>query len=72
MAESKRDDLLEGAGEIALFLFGDANKRRKVYHLAEKRQLPLFRLGDILCARKTTLLGHIAEQERSALATKMP
>jgi hypothetical protein len=27
-------DLLRGAGAIAVFLFGSATERRKVYHLA--------------------------------------
>jgi hypothetical protein len=56
-------DLLRGADEIAEFLFGDKQQRRKVYHLANSR-LPTFRLGSLLCARRSTLLEWIAEQEQ--------
>lgn len=56
-------DLLRGAEEIAKFLFGDAAQRRKVYHLAEKTNFPIFRLGSLLCARRTKVLHWIAEQE---------
>lgn len=61
------DDLLRGAGEIANFLYGDARERRKVYHLAEVSKLPVFKLGAVLCARRSTLLAWIAEQEARAV-----
>jgi hypothetical protein len=57
-------DLLRGADEIAAFLFGDQDQRRKVYHLAETSRLPVFRLGSLLCARRSTLLDWVAQQER--------
>ncbi len=57
------DDLLHGAGQIASFLFGDPKERRKVYYLAEKSRFPHFRLGAILCARKSRLIQWIEEQE---------
>lgn len=57
-------DTLRGAEAIADFLYGDATQRRKVYHLAETSRLPIFRLGSLLCARRTVLLNWIAEQER--------
>jgi hypothetical protein len=57
-------DLLRGAGAIAVFLFGSAQERRKVYHLAEISRLPTFHLGSLLCARKSVLLQWIAEQEK--------
>lgn len=66
------DDILEGADAIAEFLFGaedserDRN-RRKIYYLAERSRLPLFRLGTMLCARKSMLLAFIASQEERAL-----
>jgi hypothetical protein len=62
--DSLAADLLRGADEIAEFLYGDAGQRRKVYHLAETSRLPIFRLGSVLCARKTVLLQWIAEQEK--------
>lgn len=58
------DDLLRGAGAISGFLFGDLKYRRKVYHLAETSKLPVFRLGSMLCARKSVLVAWIAEQEQ--------
>ena len=58
------DDILRGADQIAEFLFGDRGERRKVYHLTEKFRLPVFRLGSVLCARKSTLTTWIEEQER--------
>lgn len=57
-------DLLRGAEEIAHFVFGDASHRRKVYHLAETSRLPVFRLGSLLCARRSVLMAWIAAQEK--------
>ena len=56
-------DLLRGADEISEFLFGDVRDRRKVYHLAETSRLPIFRLGSVLCARRSVLLEWIERQE---------
>lgn len=61
------EDLLRGAEDIAGFLFGDKTQRRKVYHLAETSRLPVFRLGSVLCARRSVLMTWIAEQEQRAL-----
>jgi hypothetical protein len=60
------DDVLDGAEAIAEFLFGDRTKRRRVYDLVERRELPVFRLGSNIHARKSTLLAHIAEQEAAS------
>lgn len=60
------DDILEGADQIAGFLYGDSKKRSKVYHLAENKRLPTFKIGKTICARKSTLLAWIAEQEKAA------
>ncbi|WP_439373167.1 DNA-binding protein [Bradyrhizobium sp. DASA03120] len=62
------DDLLEGAEEIARFMFGSPGKRRRVYHLAAHSDLPLFRLGEVICGRRSTLLAWIAEREQAAAA----
>jgi hypothetical protein len=55
------DDLLRGADEIATFIFGARGSRRKVYYLAECSRLPVFRLGSVLCARKSILLEWISD-----------
>jgi len=57
------DDLLHGADEIATFIFGERGSRRKVYYLAECARLPVFRLGTMLCARRSVLMNWIAGQE---------
>jgi hypothetical protein len=57
------DDLLRGADEIAEFIFGQKEGRRKIYYLAETSHLPVFRLGCVLCARRSVLLRWIAGQE---------
>lgn len=57
-------DLLRGADQIAAFIFGNASERRKVYHLAETSRLPVFRLGAVLCARRSVLMEWIENQER--------
>jgi len=60
------DDLLRGADAIALFVFGDAGQRRKVYYYAgeAKVRMPTFRMGNVICARKSKLLDWIESQER--------
>lgn len=63
------EDLLHGAEEIAAFLFGSKALRRKIYHLAETSRLPVFRLGSVLCARRSVLLDWIKEQEARAKPT---
>lgn len=65
--EALHSDLLDGADAIAEFLFGDRKKRRRVYHLAEAGQLPVFRLGQSICARRSVLRAYVEEQERRAV-----
>jgi len=59
------DDLLRGAEAIAVFVFGDAKHRRKVYYYASdaKVRLPIFRIGNVICARKSRLMEWIEFQE---------
>lgn len=62
------DDLLRGADAIAEFIFGAGkNSRRKIYYLAECTRLPVFRLGSVLCARRSVIMSWIAGQESRAL-----
>ncbi len=59
------DDLLRGAEAIAVFVFGHAKHRRKVYYYASdaKVRLPVFRIGNVICARKSRLMEWIKFQE---------
>ena len=61
-------DILRGAEEISAFVYGDIKFRRRVYHLCESSNLPHFRLGSMLCARKSTLVAWIEKQEQKANA----
>ena len=59
-------DLLTGADEIAAFV---GVTTRRIYHLAESKRLPVFRLGATLCARRSTLLRWVEDLERRAIQT---
>ena len=60
------DDLLRGADEVARFVFGSPKHRRKIYYYATdaKTRMPVFRIGAVICARKSTLIEWIEQQER--------
>jgi hypothetical protein len=60
-------DIIEGAEAIAEVLWGDRKKKRRVYHLAETGELPIFRLGSIIHARKSVLIAHIEAQEAQSI-----
>lgn len=69
MIEDKKlsDDLLRGADAIAEFVFGSASHRRKVYYFASGAKacrLPVFRMGSVLCARKSSLVTWVEQQEQ--------
>ena len=59
------DDLLRGADAIAIFVFGNVKARRKVYYYAgeAKVRMPTFRMGNVICARKSKLMNWIEQQE---------
>lgn len=57
-------DLLSGAEAIAAYI---GVKPRRIYHLAETRRLPVFRIGSTLCARRSTLLRWIEDMERDVI-----
>jgi hypothetical protein len=59
------NDILYGARAIAEFLFGDPDQRGRVYHLCANRQIPHFRFGVRLSARRSTLREWMNEQERT-------
>jgi hypothetical protein len=56
-------DLLQGADAIAQFLWGNPALRRRVYHLVATSNLPTFKLGSMICARKSVLLLWVQQQE---------
>jgi len=65
-------DILVGGHAIAEFIFGDQKYHKRLYHLSSskipiERRIPTFRLGDVLCARKSTILKWIAEQEKRGI-----
>jgi hypothetical protein len=67
-------DMLHGAEAISLFIFGSASEsfRNKIYHAASRKvsaaaRLPTFRMGAVICARKSSLLAWIERQEAAAV-----
>ena len=49
---SLSDDLLKGARQIAEFT---GFTERQIFYYAEKKKLPLFRVGSAICGRKSQL-----------------
>jgi hypothetical protein len=70
MKEINTAKVIQGAGRIAEFLYGDPERARSVYHLAKKTDIPVFYLGSSLCAREERLLDWIANRETSACAAR--
>jgi len=60
-------DLLRGARAIAGFMYGDEDKTRQIYHLAETSRFPCFKLGGVLCARRSTIVQWIETQEQRSM-----
>jgi excisionase family DNA binding protein len=56
-------DILQGADAIAAWT---GFKRRTIYHAVTKGSLPTFRVGETICARKSTLTKWIETQEKAA------
>jgi len=59
------DDLLEGVAAIATFT---GFKPRRVFYLAERGMLPLFKVGNRWCGRRSTLIQHIVRLEAGEAA----
>jgi len=57
-------DLLYGATAIADFL---GVKRSVVYHLIETRRLPSFKVGKVVCARRSTVTAAFERLEQDPL-----
>lgn len=62
--KSLANDMLTGGGEISRFVYGDESGRRKIYHLAKTTDIPVFKLGELLCARKSKLIAWIERLEQ--------
>jgi len=60
-------DMIRGAAEIALYMFGDRRFRRRVYHLVQTSRIPIARIGSTLCMRPSTYQKWIESQEARAL-----
>jgi hypothetical protein len=58
-------DLLYGAAAISRFVFGNEEDRRKVYCLANSGSIPTFKMGAVLCSRRSSIAAAIAEKERA-------
>ena len=68
MSDTRKDavDLLYGMAAIGGHIGLTA---RQVEHLATKGELPTFKLGGTVCARRSTLADHFAAQEAAARAS---
>jgi hypothetical protein len=62
------EDMMRGAGPLAEFFYGEDNEanRRKIYHLSDKHGLPTFKLGGVLCGRRSTIMRWVEQQEGAA------
>lgn len=58
---AQRGEIFYGAAEIALALYGSAEKHvlRRVYHQAKEKVIPAFKMGGIWCAHKLALENFI-------------
>lgn len=56
------DDMLQGAEAIGTFM---GMEPRQVYH--QRKRLPTFKIGALICARKSTLMRWIEEQEAKSM-----
>jgi hypothetical protein len=65
------DDLLRGVRSISEYVFGGVSDEReaernlrRIYHAINKGDIPTFRIGGTICARRSSILQRIAEQEQ--------
>lgn len=63
-------NLMHTAGEIAQFVFGSKEPKyvRVIYHWADSGKMPIFKVGDTLCASPATLRKAIEKLERGETA----
>lgn len=67
MSLGDSSDLLTGYAAIGAYL---GWKTRTVQHLAERGELPIFKIGGKRCARRSTLNAWLAEREAAASAAE--
>lgn len=65
-SQSDKLDLLVGAEAIAMFMFGDPDATRRIYHAWEAHGLPAFKVGQALWARKGALVAWVDAKELEA------
>jgi hypothetical protein len=63
LQDGDTSDLLYGVKAIAAHL---RMTDKQVYHLHDKGDLPTFKIGATVCARRSTLAKHFAAQEAAA------
>ena len=68
---SPDDPVIVGAENIAVVIYGEVEGRRegnirRIYHAISKKELPTFRLGGRVHARRSTILAWIERQESAA------
>lgn len=63
MTDAQDTDLLHGLEAIGRAI---GLGPRQVQYLHDKGELPTFKLGRAVCARRSTLAKHFAEQEAAA------
>lgn len=69
--ETLPGDILVGAQEMAVFLYGESEGTtetsvRRIYHAINRGEIPTFKIGGKIHARKSAILKLIEEQERAA------
>lgn len=63
MSDATETDLLHGVAAIADHL---SMTRKQIYHLHDRGQIPTFKVGRTVCARRSTLAKHFAALEAKA------
>ncbi len=66
MAEAENSDLLQGYAAIGEHLHMSPGATK---HRVKSESIPVFRMGRIVCARRSTLNAWLAEREAAARAS---
>jgi hypothetical protein len=61
MTDTPQPEVLHGARAIADFL---GVSEKAVYHMAERKRIPTFKLGKTLCARRSSILTAMDKLEQ--------